>query len=64
VPGDTKGTNFLVQNGRVKLIDLDGMRAGRAPRVRDRERFLANWRDAPALRQRFAEAFRRAGLVV
>ena len=47
-----------------KLIDLDGMRAGRAPRVRDRERFLANWRDAPALRQRFAEAFRRAGLVV
>jgi tRNA A-37 threonylcarbamoyl transferase component Bud32 len=60
--GDTKATNFLVRGERVALIDLDAMRVTRHDGARDRERFLANWRDRPAVRQRFAEAFRAAGL--
>jgi tRNA A-37 threonylcarbamoyl transferase component Bud32 len=60
--GDTKATNFLVQGTRIVLVDLDGMRTRPADVERDRARFLANWRDAPAVQQRFADAFRSAGL--
>jgi tRNA A-37 threonylcarbamoyl transferase component Bud32 len=62
--GDTKATNFLVVGDRVALIDLDSMCVDRSGRgsADDVRRFLANWRDCPALQQAFAEAFRDAGL--
>jgi tRNA A-37 threonylcarbamoyl transferase component Bud32 len=62
--GDTKATNFLAVGDRVALIDLDSMGADRRGRgiADDVRRFLANWRDCPAIQQAFAEAFRDAGL--
>jgi tRNA A-37 threonylcarbamoyl transferase component Bud32 len=65
--GDTKATNFLRVGPGVALIDLDAMaHGGRAKRrvARDRARFLANWDDRPAVRERFAAALRAAGLAV
>ena len=65
---DTKATNFLVQDDRVYLIDLDGMterrgaRLGRAENVRrdaeDVRRFLANWQgeDLAVIEQRLRAA--------
>jgi tRNA A-37 threonylcarbamoyl transferase component Bud32 len=65
--GDTKATNFLRVGRGVALVDLDAMaQDGRAKRrvARDRARFLANWGDRPAVRERFAAALRAAGLAV
>lgn len=52
--GDMKATNFIVDDdGRLWLIDLDGMRRQRfgpmlaRERRRDLERFMRNWRDHP-----------------
>ena len=63
--GDTKATNFLVHEGLVQLIDLDGLKR---PRIafqrrfaRHVERFLANWED-PLVRERFAAALARRQL--
>lgn len=55
--GDFKATNLLWHEGRVVLIDLDGMRFFRADNrawfrawERDRSRFLRNWPDGSPLR--------------
>lgn len=52
--GDMKHSNFIIDpDGRIWLVDLDGMRRSRVPillaraRSRDRERFLRNWKDRP-----------------
>jgi tRNA A-37 threonylcarbamoyl transferase component Bud32 len=67
VHGDTKATNFLRVGDGVAVIDLDAMAPGPGAsrrRARDRARFLANWDDRPVVRERFAAAFRAAGLAV
>lgn len=58
---DTKATNFLVQDDRVYLIDLDGMTEGGGARLggaEDVRRFLANWRgeDLAVIEQRLRAA--------
>jgi Ser/Thr protein kinase RdoA (MazF antagonist) len=61
--GDTKATNFLVDaHDRLCLIDLDAMRSGRRALAGDVARFLDNFAGRPALRRRYAEALRAAGL--
>ncbi len=61
--GDTKSSNYVVtDDGRLWLVDLDGMRfhrfegTFRLARRRDWRRFIKNWREAP----RLADAFRDA----
>lgn len=59
--GDLKASNFLVNNDEVIILDLDGMteyadpRAGAAAADRDLNRFMQNWSDAPAIRQKFSD---------
>ncbi len=58
---DTKATNFLVQDDRVYLIDLDGMTERRGARLggaEDVRRFLANWQgeDLAVIEQRLRAA--------
>lgn len=62
--GDTKASNFLVEPGRVRLIDLDAMTQLGAPgrRREDVARFLANFDAHPETRQRFEQALTEAGL--
>lgn len=53
--GDTKGTNFLLAQGQVVVIDLDGMKQHKngknARRLirKDIKRFLRNWQNSPHL---------------
>lgn len=55
--GDLKATNLLWHEGRIVVIDLDGMRQHTTPAGwqrawrRDRSRFLANWPEDSALRR-------------
>ncbi len=57
--GDFKTTNFLVANGKLSVIDIDGMRAHQSVRCfgrafeRDCERLLKNWADLPQVFERF-----------
>jgi tRNA A-37 threonylcarbamoyl transferase component Bud32 len=53
--GDLKATNILIRYETPFLLDLDAMQesASAAARRRDRERFMRNWDDLPALRQLF-----------
>ncbi len=58
--GDLKASNILITVEGPVLIDLDAMRAVTTCRLdtlhaRDRARWLANWRDHPALLQLFTE---------
>lgn len=62
--GDTKASNFLISRGQVALVDLDAMHEGVAGLTRDIDRFLANWRDQPELRERFRRCFVGARLPV
>lgn len=62
--GDTKASNFVVKDGEIYVLDLDaaafhrsGWRFARSHR-RDRDRFLANWLDAPTS---FRDALGAAG---
>ncbi len=65
VHGDMKASNFLVDDGRVQVIDLDSLHRPRWRRLRergiraDRERFLRNWKD-PRLRAAFERALAEA----
>ncbi|MEM8765878.1 MAG: lipopolysaccharide kinase InaA family protein [Pseudomonadota bacterium] len=71
IHGDTKASNFVLHDNRLHVIDLDAMRfapRGFAARLiaerrfrADVLRFLANWADPE--RQRFADAFSKAGLL-
>lgn len=61
--GDFKGSNFLLDEGRVTIIDLDSMqihnseKAQQAAFVKDQQRFMKNWPvDTPAYK-RFLKAF-------
>lgn len=58
--GDTKASNFLVVDAKVRLVDLDGMRAHPGS-VLDVRRFLANF-DGPVLAQ-LHRAFVASGLI-
>lgn len=57
--GDFKATNFLVANGKLSVIDIDGMRAHQSMQCfrrafeRDCERLLKNWADLPQILKRF-----------
>lgn len=57
--GDFKGTNFLIQNNEVWVIDLDAMNESRSQRrflsrfQQDRARFLRNWDKSAELKQWF-----------
>jgi tRNA A-37 threonylcarbamoyl transferase component Bud32 len=62
VHGDTKASNFLVRDASVYLIDLDAMRPGSQTRSRDVARFLANWAEAPEVRESFRGALQEAGV--
>ena len=55
--GDTKASNFLVQDGEVRIVDLDGLRAYPGSAL-DVERFLHNFHGPAraAARARFAAA--------
>lgn len=59
--GDTKADNFLIADGRVRLIDLDAMRGSPHGWRRDVDRFLDNWRGRE--RDAFVDAFRKHDLV-
>lgn len=63
VHGDTKASNFLVHQDAVALVDLDALAPGHDGQARDVRRFLANFDEAPAFRERFEAAFRAAGLL-
>lgn len=59
--GDMKASNLITNGEQLSLIDYDGTRAHRQQRrlqhalQRDKQRFLQNWNDRPALQQRLAE---------
>jgi tRNA A-37 threonylcarbamoyl transferase component Bud32 len=59
--GDLKAKNLLMDAGDLYLIDLDALAEVPSParfrqlHRRDRQRFLRNWDDRPALRQRLAK---------
>lgn len=60
VHGDLKATNFVVQGGRVFLLDLDAARRASGRRLaagldKDLRRFLRNWDDQPTLAQAFRQ---------
>ncbi|MGA8259399.1 MAG: lipopolysaccharide kinase InaA family protein [Arenicellales bacterium] len=60
VHGDLKATNFIVGKDRVFLADLDAARRHSGGTLaaglrKDRERFLRNWADDPALMAAFSE---------
>lgn len=59
--GDTKAANFVIQDDRVHLIDLDAMRWTGSGSTSDVTRFLDNW--PPPERSRFEASFRLAGLL-
>jgi tRNA A-37 threonylcarbamoyl transferase component Bud32 len=63
VHGDTKASNFLITSDAVALVDLDAMHPAGRRGNRDLTRFLANFADRPALRERLCQAFAAAGLV-
>jgi tRNA A-37 threonylcarbamoyl transferase component Bud32 len=60
--GDTKATNFLVEQDAVVLVDLDAMGERPGALREDIRRFLANWEADPVLQRRFRERFAAAGL--
>ncbi len=62
VHGDTKASNFLVSGNGVCVVDLDAMKRGSQARSRDVARFLANWDDAPEVRESFRGALQEAGV--
>ena len=62
VHGDTKASNFLVSGNGVSVVDLDAMKRGSQARSRDVARFLANWDDAPEVRESFRGALQEAGV--
>ncbi|MDH3687889.1 MAG: lipopolysaccharide kinase InaA family protein [Gammaproteobacteria bacterium] len=57
--GDLKATNIIIQEGCPILIDLDGMHSHRSTFAfqrafeRDKERFLRNWSEMPAIEELF-----------
>lgn len=57
--GDFKATNFLVENGKLSVIDIDGMRVHQSMQCfrrafeRDCKRLLKNWADLPQVFERF-----------
>ncbi len=57
--GDFKATNFLVANGKLSVIDIDGMRVHQSMQCfrrafeRDCKRLLKNWADLPQVFERF-----------
>jgi len=59
--GDLKGRNFLINDGKIFLIDLDAVSEHRSEAVfkhnfyRDLDRFMRNWQDHPAVEQAFQE---------
>lgn len=66
--GDFKGTNFIVSDKALNLIDLDAMqehswkwRFERA-HAKDLKRFMKNWDDLPGIRTLFSEKFKQTGL--
>ncbi len=63
--GDFKGTNFIVNDDGVYVVDLDGVRAHRFRRCfrrafqRDMDRFIRNWKNLPHIRLFFHEQFKK-----
>jgi serine/threonine-protein kinase RIO1 len=62
VHGDTKASNFVVDDEKIYLIDLDAMVEGRRGLAADVARFLANWDNDPATRELFRGALQAAGM--
>ena len=68
--GDTKGTNFLLIQDRVVVIDLDAMTQhrnyGSARRLIDKDvaRFLRNWQDNPYLFELARTKLRLSGFIL
>ncbi len=60
--GDTKATNFLVDGGDLRLVDLDAMALDDRGRGADLTRFLDNFEAGSETRRRFVDAFAAAGL--
>ncbi len=62
--GDLKATNFLVDEGRVILIDLDSLvqhsseKSFAKAHAKDIHRFQKNWTMLPEINQRFVEALK------
>ena len=59
--GDLKASNFLLEDGRAVIIDLDAMKEHSIIKVREKalnkdlKRFLRNWSSAPNLEKKFAD---------
>jgi len=59
--GDMKAKNFLVNNGKVSIIDLDALRFHDNNKTfqpafkKDMERFMKNWLDKPAIKALFED---------
>jgi tRNA A-37 threonylcarbamoyl transferase component Bud32 len=62
VHGDMKAKNLLVEDGKIWLIDIDGMQLFLGERqfarkfVKDRKRFLRNWDELPNVQAEFEQA--------
>jgi len=63
IHGDMKAKNFLVENGRLWLIDIDGMKLFLSENnflrrfEKDQKRFLRNWDCSPEVQAEFLRAF-------
>lgn len=70
VHGDLKATNFIIKQGKLYLIDLDGMKLVCPQRSfkkgfnRDLERFLLNWKEHSALLDYFRDLFQQQQMEV
>ena len=64
--GDLQASNFLVSDTGIEIIDLDSVKECIAKNIntqrqKDRDRFLKNWKDNPALLKYFSEMFDSVG---
>ena len=66
--GDLKGSNLLVHEDRLTVVDLDAAKQHRSPLLHrlafdnDKARFLKNWNGAPEIQHRFSTLLSEKGL--